>query len=433
MTRRKLAVPMVAALVGGAVTAAGMLAGSSGNNAVGRQQGLLALDSGESFSAAELYERAAPSVVSISARTVQPGAAAFQTATGGEIGVSTGSGFVLDEDGRIVTNAHVVSGVTAVQVTFPDGQMVQAEVIGKDEETDLAVLRVAPGRLDLRPLELTDSETAQPGDRVVAIGNPTGLQAIAGTGRISGAERRIEAPGGYVIDGLLETDAVIEPATSGGPLMGADGRVVGITSQARRRHQLRGARRRRPRRAHRARGAPQGDPALARPPRPRGAGRPRGDRREHRRAGRARRRCAPATSCSRSTASRFEPSPSCSTRSTGTRPATPSSSTCCARAPRSRSRSAWRSARRHSPRASLRGRWPPTSSSAASRGSRTPSWRPRSRRGRSASSCGRGPSARRIRPWRPGSRARCGGGSSWSACSSTRRSTRSRTRSRASG
>jgi S1-C subfamily serine protease len=231
MTRRKLAVPMVAALVGGAVTAAGMLAGSAGSGAVGRQQGLLALDSGERFSATELYERAAPSVVSISARTVQPGAAAFQTATGGEIGVSTGSGFVLDEDGRIVTNAHVVSGVTAVQVTFPDGQMVQAEVIGKDEETDLAVLRVAPGRLDLRPLELTDSPTVQPGDRVVAIGNPTGLQAIAGTGRISGAERRIEAPGGYVIDGLLETDAVIEPATSGGPLMGADGRVVGITSR----------------------------------------------------------------------------------------------------------------------------------------------------------------------------------------------------------
>ena len=231
MTRRKLAVPMVAALVGGAVTAAGMLAGSAGSGAVGRQQGLLPLDSGETFSATELYERAAPSVVSISARTVQPGAAAFQTATGGEIGVSTGSGFVLDEDGRIVTNAHVVSGVTAVQVTFPDGQMVQAEVIGKDEETDLAVLRVAPGRLDLRPLELTDSPTVQPGDRVVAIGNPTGLQAIAGTGRISGAERRIEAPGGYVIDGLLETDAVIEPATSGGPLMGADGRVVGITSR----------------------------------------------------------------------------------------------------------------------------------------------------------------------------------------------------------
>jgi putative serine protease PepD len=232
MTRRQLAVPMVAALLGGAVTAAGMLAGSSGNGAVGRQQGLLALDSGgETFTASELYRRAAPSVVSISARTVQPGTTAFQTGTGGEIGVSTGSGFVLDEDGRIVTNAHTVSGVTDVRVIFPNGQMASAEVIGKDEETDLAVLRVSPDRLDLRPLALAESADVQPGDRVAAVGNPTGLQAIAGTGRISAAERRIEAPGGYVIDGLLETDAVIEPATSGGPLLGADGLVVGITSR----------------------------------------------------------------------------------------------------------------------------------------------------------------------------------------------------------
>ncbi len=231
MTRRKLAVPVVAALLGGAVTAAAMLAGSSGSGAVGRQQGLLALDSGERFSASELYERAAPSVVSISARSVQPGGAAFQAGTGGELGMSSGSGFVLDEDGRIVTNAHVVSGATAVTVTFPDGQIVPAQVLGKDEETDLAVLRVAPDQLDLRPLELADSDAAQPGDRVVAVGNPTGVQAIAGTGRISAAGQKVEAPGGYVIDGLLETDAVIEPATSGGPLLGADGRVVGITSR----------------------------------------------------------------------------------------------------------------------------------------------------------------------------------------------------------
>jgi S1-C subfamily serine protease len=231
MTRRQLAVPMVAALLGGAVTAAGMLAGASGSGGVGRQQGLLAIDTGERFSATQLYERAAPSVVSISARSVQPGAAAFQADTGGELGVSNGSGFVLDEDGRIVTNAHIVSGVTDVQVSFPSGQIVPAEVIGKDEETDIAVLRVAPEQLDLRPLELDDSDSVRPGDRVVAIGNPTGVQATAGTGRISGAGRRVEVPGGYVIDGLLETDAVIEPATSGGPLLGADGRVVGITSR----------------------------------------------------------------------------------------------------------------------------------------------------------------------------------------------------------
>ena len=188
MTRRKLAVPMVAALLGGAVTAAGMLAGSSGNGAVGRQQGLLALDSGESFSAAELYERAAPSVVSISARTVQPGAAAFQTDAGSELGVSTGSGFVLDEDGRIVTNAHVVSGVTAVQVTFPDGQIVAGagDRQGRGDRPRGAAGRARAGSTCARSSSPTRSG-AQPGDRVVAIGNPTGLQAIAGTGRISAA------------------------------------------------------------------------------------------------------------------------------------------------------------------------------------------------------------------------------------------------------
>jgi S1-C subfamily serine protease len=231
MKRRQLVVPMLAALLGGAVTAAGMLAGSSGVGSVGSQQGLLALDSADRFSAAELYERAAPSVVSISARSVQPGAAAFQAEAPGELGVSTGSGFVFDEDGRVLTNAHIVSGVTQVEVTFPSGQVVDAQVIGKDEETDLAVLKVPSEGLDLRPLELGDSGSVRPGDRVVAVGNPTGVQATAGTGRISGSGRSVEAPGGFVVGELLETDAVIEPGTSGGPLLGDDGRVVGITSR----------------------------------------------------------------------------------------------------------------------------------------------------------------------------------------------------------
>jgi S1-C subfamily serine protease len=231
MMRRQLAVPMVAALLGGAVTAAGMLMGSSGSGSAGRQQGLLAVEGGEQLSTAELYDRAAPSVVSISARSVQPGATAFQAEAESQIGVSSGSGFVLDEDGRVVTNAHIVSGATAVQVTFPDSQIRQAQVIGKDEETDLAVLRVPPEGLDLRPLELGDSDALRPGDRVVVVGNPSGLQATAGTGRISGAGARVEVAGGYVVDGLLETDAVIEPATSGGPLLGPDGRVVGITAR----------------------------------------------------------------------------------------------------------------------------------------------------------------------------------------------------------
>ena len=229
MTRRQLAVPMVAALLGGAVTAAAMVASGGSTGAITRQQGLLSLDEGAPLTSSEIYERAAPGVVAVRANSVQPGA--FEATGGSEFNVSTGSGFVLDGDGRVVTNAHVVSGVTAVQVTFADGPTVAATVIGKDEETDLAVLSVPPEGLDLHPLELGDSDTVRPGDRVLAVGNPTGAGATAGSGRISGAGRRIEAPGGYVIDDLFETDAVIEPATSGGPLIAGDGRVIGITAR----------------------------------------------------------------------------------------------------------------------------------------------------------------------------------------------------------
>jgi S1-C subfamily serine protease len=118
-----------------------------------------------------------------------------------------------------------------VSVTFADGHTAAAHVVGKDEQTDLAVLAVDPNGLDLRPLELGDSSAVRPGDQVVAVGNPNGIQPGAGTGRIDAADQQIEAPDGYVISGVFATDAVIEPASSGGPLMGADGRVVGITSR----------------------------------------------------------------------------------------------------------------------------------------------------------------------------------------------------------
>jgi S1-C subfamily serine protease len=224
-------VPIVAAVLGSGLTAAAMIAGGRGTSPLASEQGLVTLGSSERLSANEIYERASPGVVYIRARTVQPGATEFPAEAGSEFSVSTGSGFVLDGDGRVLTNAHVVNGVTDVQVMFPDGQSVPARVIGKDQETDLAVLAIDPDGLDLRPLELGDASGAQPGDRIVAIGNPNGLQPTAGTGRIAAAGQRIEAPGGYVIAGLLQTDAVIEPATSGGPLLGADGRVVAVTTQ----------------------------------------------------------------------------------------------------------------------------------------------------------------------------------------------------------
>src|SRR6185503_19981441 len=112
-----------------------------------------------------------------------PGATAFESDSGSELALSTGSGFVLDKDGQVLTNAHVISGVTSVSVTFADGRTAAAHVVGKDEQTELAVLAVDPDGLDLRPLEVGDSSAVQPGDQVVAVGNPNGIQPGAGTGR----------------------------------------------------------------------------------------------------------------------------------------------------------------------------------------------------------------------------------------------------------
>ena len=123
----------------------------------------------------------------------------------------------------------MISGATAVNVTFPDGQTAVAHVIGKDEQTDLAVLAVDDPGIDLQPLEFGDSADLRPGDPVVAVGNPSGMQTNAGSGRIAASGQQVEAPGGYLIDDVFETDAVIEPASSGGPLIGPDGRVVGVT------------------------------------------------------------------------------------------------------------------------------------------------------------------------------------------------------------
>jgi putative serine protease PepD len=231
---RQIAVPIVAAALGSAITAAAMVAGGGGSGAsLARQQGLVSAGSGDTMSASEIYDRAGPSVVFVRARSVQPstGGTAFDSSAGSEFNLSTGSGFVIGDNGRVLTNAHVVTGATTLEVTFPDGPTVAAHVLGKDEQTDIAVLAIDPSGLDLRPLELGDSSGVRPGEQVVAVGNPTGLQANAGTGRIAAAGREIEAPGGYLIRDVLETDAAIEPATSGGPLVGPDGRVVGIMSR----------------------------------------------------------------------------------------------------------------------------------------------------------------------------------------------------------
>jgi S1-C subfamily serine protease len=148
-------------------------------------------------------------------------------------GAATGSGFVLDKQGNVLTNAHVVEGAEQVQVAFDDSgnNLIDADVVGRDPSTDLAIIKVDPSKAKLKPLSLGDSDKVLVGDPVVAIGNPFGYSRTVTTGIISAKQRRIEAPNGFQIDNVLQTDAAINPGNSGGPLIDANGRVIGINSQ----------------------------------------------------------------------------------------------------------------------------------------------------------------------------------------------------------
>ena len=153
---------------------------------------------------------------------------------GPQQGTATGSGFVVDEDGTIITNAHVVEGADSVQVRFDEnGEFVDADVKGVDTSTDIAVLKINPSDVSggLTPIPLGDSSKAQVGDPVIAIGNPFGYSRTVTTGIVSGLQREIQAPNGFTIPDVIQTDASINPGNSGGPLLDANGRVIGINSQ----------------------------------------------------------------------------------------------------------------------------------------------------------------------------------------------------------
>ena len=148
-------------------------------------------------------------------------------------GDATGSGFVVDKDGYIVTNAHVVEGADSVDVSFDEnGDSVPADVKGVDRSSDLAVLKVDPSKVsNLTAIPLGDSSKAEVGDPVIAVGNPFGLSRTVTTGIVSGLQRQIQAPNGFTISNVIQTDASINPGNSGGPLLDANGRVIGINSQ----------------------------------------------------------------------------------------------------------------------------------------------------------------------------------------------------------
>jgi S1-C subfamily serine protease len=184
-----------------------------------------------SLSVAEIYRRSAAGVVFISARIVAQTNSTFGFPLEQE-GLATGSGFVLDKDGYILTNAHVVEGAKTASIRFDEGgDLVDARVVGRDLSTDIAVLKVNPGDAKLEPLPLGNSSRVEVGDPAIAIGNPFGYDRTVTTGIISALQRQIKAPNGFTIGHVIQTDASINPGNSGGPLLNARGQVIGINSQ----------------------------------------------------------------------------------------------------------------------------------------------------------------------------------------------------------
>jgi S1-C subfamily serine protease len=147
-------------------------------------------------------------------------------------GIATGSGFLIDTEGHIVTNNHVVEGATKVEVKLGSSDVShEAEVVGTDPATDVALLKVDVPADQQHPLSLGDSAKVQVGDSVVAIGNPFGLDRTVTAGIVSALQRQIQAPNGFSISHVIQTDAAINPGNSGGPLIDTAGKVIGINSQ----------------------------------------------------------------------------------------------------------------------------------------------------------------------------------------------------------
>src|SRR5512133_1892669 len=180
-------------------------------------------DGDAGLTAGDIYKRDAPGVVFVRSQIVQRTQSPFDFGLPQEQqGEATGSGFVVDQAGTILSNAHVVDGATKVTVQFQNKESLDAKVLGKDESTDLALLKIDPAGLRLTPLTLGSSKGVQVGDPAIAIGNPFGLERTLTTGVISAVQRTIQAPNNFQIDDVLQTDAPINPgastaATSGSP------------------------------------------------------------------------------------------------------------------------------------------------------------------------------------------------------------------------
>ena len=196
---------------------------------------------GDSFDPESVYQSAAPGVVTV--LSIFPGGSLSSILGGGGRSAAEGSGFVVSDQGEIATNAHVVTDADQtgasgpiheadeVYVEFGDRNRVRADIVGFDPNADVALLKVDPDGLDLKPLTLATSENVTVGQPVAAIGNPFEQEQSLSVGVVSATDRSIESLTRFQIDGAIQTDAAINPGNSGGPLLDADAHVVGINQQ----------------------------------------------------------------------------------------------------------------------------------------------------------------------------------------------------------
>ncbi|MEZ4667196.1 MAG: trypsin-like peptidase domain-containing protein [Anaerolineae bacterium] len=171
---------------------------------------------------ADIYSKVSPSVVSISVSG---------TTSSGQDFAAGGTGFVIDINGDIVTNDHVVDGASLIEVNFIDGTIVKGEVVGLDQDSDLAVIKVDLPSDYLKPVILGDSDKLFIGQSTLAIGSPFGRNWTLTSGIISALDRTISSQGDFSVGSVIQTDAAINPGNSGGPLLNLQGEVIGVNSQ----------------------------------------------------------------------------------------------------------------------------------------------------------------------------------------------------------
>jgi S1-C subfamily serine protease len=210
--------------------------GTAQNRTTTRVEVIRGLEKGDGFNPQAIYKEEAPGVVTVVSLFGSETPAELDESAGG-----VGSGFVLNGDGEIATNAHVVTTgnvpnlreARKVFVEFADGNQVDAEVRGYDPEADIALLKVDPAGLTLRPLPLGESDGVQVGMPVAAIGSPFSEDQSLSVGVVSAIDRSISGLTAFQISGAIQTDAAINPGNSGGPLVDPDGKVIGINQQIR--------------------------------------------------------------------------------------------------------------------------------------------------------------------------------------------------------